>query len=60
MDGYATTEEVAQYLAIAPRTLGNWAYQGRGPSYIKIHGGARRYLWSDVKAWAEARKVVTR
>lgn len=57
MDGYATTEEVAQYLAISPRTLGNWAYLGKGPNYIKIHGGARRYLWADVKTWAEERTV---
>lgn len=56
-EGYATTEEVAAYLAVSPRTLGNWAYLGKGPDYIKIDGGARRYAWEAVHAWIEQRTV---
>lgn len=57
MEGYATPAEIAQYLAISRRTLDNWAYLGKGPDYIKIDGGARRYKWSEVQAWLEARTV---
>lgn len=57
MEGYATPAQVAEYLAISRRTLDNWAYLGKGPSYIKIDGGARRYNWTDLLAWVEARTV---
>ena len=52
----ATRDEVAAYLAIAPRTLDNWAALGEGPAFVKI-GGARRYDWADIREWVEARKV---
>lgn len=57
MEGYATTAQVAEYLAVSRRTLDNWAYLGKGPSYIKIDGGARRYNWTELRAWAEERTV---
>lgn len=57
MEGFATPKEVADHLAISRRTLDNWAYLGKGPAYIKIDGGARRYAWADVHAWTEARMV---
>ena len=56
MEGLATSKEVAEYLKVAPQTLANWAYQGRGPVYIKLDG-QRRYDWADVRKWVEARKV---
>lgn len=56
MEKLATTQEVADYLGIAPNTLSNWAYQGKGPVYSKING-QRRYDWADVRAWVEALKV---
>ena len=49
----ATTREVAEYLGVPPRTLGNWAYFGTGPKYAKI-GKHRRYRWSDVEAYINA------
>lgn len=56
MEPLATKEEVAAFLRVEPRTLDNWASAGRGPTYVKV-GGARRYDMSDVREWAEARKV---
>lgn len=55
LERLATTGEVARYLRLNSRTLGNWAYQGKGPRFVKI-GGVRRYAWSDVQAWVEAQK----
>lgn len=57
MEDLATSEEVARYLNISPQTLANWAYQGKGPAFSKLDGGRRRYDWSDVRAWVQARKV---
>lgn len=56
MDTLATKEEVAAFLRIEPRTLDNWASDGRGPAYVKVEG-ARRYDMADVKEWVESRKV---
>lgn len=56
MEALATKEQVAEYLNVKPGTLDAWAKQGRGPAYSKIEG-ARRYSWSDVRSWVEARKV---
>ena len=56
MENLATTEEVAAYLKVSPQTLANWAYQGKGPEYMKIEG-QRRYEWATLRAWVEARKV---
>ena len=56
MEQLATKEEVADYLKVKPGTLDAWAKQGRGPVYSKIEG-ARRYDWTDVRDWVEARKV---
>lgn len=56
MENLATTEEVAAYLKVSPQTLANWAYQGKGPEYVKIEG-QRRYEWATLRAWVEARKV---
>lgn len=53
----ATKEEVADYLAVHPKTLDKWAGAGRGPVYTKLEG-TRRYDWTDVRAWVEAHKVV--
>lgn len=56
MEPLATREQVAEFLAIEPRTLDNWASLGRGPGYVKVEG-ARRYDWADVRDWVESRKV---
>lgn len=58
MEGLATSREVAEYLKVHPQTMDAWASQRKGPPYIKIEG-RRRYDWTDVLAWLEARKVDT-
>jgi excisionase family DNA binding protein len=50
-----TTEEVATELNIPKRTLGQWAYKGQGPAYLKI-GRHRRYRREDVDAWLKAQR----
>jgi excisionase family DNA binding protein len=54
----ATTREVAEYLGVPERTLGQWAHYGIGPRYCKI-GRHRRYRWSDVEAWVASRMKET-
>lgn len=56
METLATSKEVATYLKVHPQTMDRWASQGKGPRYFKIEG-TRRYRWSDVNAWLEARTV---
>ena len=46
----ATTDQVAEYLQISPRTLDRWAYEGTGPDYV-LAGQQRRYRWEDVESW---------
>jgi len=44
--------QVADQLAISPRTLQMWRYKGGGPRYLKI-GAAVRYRPEDVEDWLE-------
>jgi predicted DNA-binding transcriptional regulator AlpA len=53
-----TTEDLAAHLGKPPRTLDQWRYQGRGPTYIKV-GGSVRYAFADVEAWLDAQRVTT-
>lgn len=49
----ATSQEVADYLRVHPRTLNRWANAGTGPPIAKtLPGGERRYDWADVLAFA--------
>lgn len=48
-----STEQVASYLQVSPRTLDDWAYRGTGPHFSKV-GKHRRYRWSDVEKWLES------
>lgn len=56
MEGLATSKEVAAYLGVHPQSMDRWASQGKGPRFAKIEG-IRRYDWTDVREWVEARKV---
>jgi predicted DNA-binding transcriptional regulator AlpA len=47
-----TEAQVADLMAVSPRTLQAWRYHGGGPRYIKI-GSAVRYRPGDVDAWLE-------
>ncbi len=46
----ASTEEVAEYLGLPPRTLERWRYIGKGPRWASM-GRHVRYSWSDIEAW---------
>ncbi|WAL64464.1 helix-turn-helix domain-containing protein [Amycolatopsis cynarae] len=43
-------KEVAEDIGVSPATLAQWAYQGRGPKYIRV-GKFAKYRWSDVESW---------
>jgi excisionase family DNA binding protein len=52
-----TTEEVAEYLGVSPRTLENWRYRGGGPRWIRIgaNGASVRYDAADVQTYLTER-----
>lgn len=56
MEGLATPKELAEYLNVKEQTLRNWAHQGRGPAFVMVEG-ARRYRWTDVRDYLDARTV---
>lgn len=56
MEGLATPKELAEYLKVKEQTLRMWASKGRGPAWVMVEG-VRRYRWSDVQAYLDARKV---
>ncbi len=45
-----TTEEVADWLQVAPKTLRNWRSAGIGPTALKLHSVVR-YDRAAVEAW---------
>lgn len=47
------TQQAADILNVAVRTLSNWRSTGKSPRYIKV-GRCVRYRVSDLKAWMEA------
>ena len=53
MQKLLTPHEVAPALGVPPRTLDQWAYLGKGPTYIKV-GRHRRYRLEDVESWLKA------
>jgi excisionase family DNA binding protein len=50
----ATSDDVAEYLVVSPRTLDDWASRGTGPVFARV-GGQRRYRWQDVENWVDER-----
>ncbi len=50
-----TPQDLADLAHIPIRTLDNWAYQNKGPTYIRV-GRHRRYLPADVDAWLAANR----
>jgi len=44
-------------LGVEPKTLANWRYLGKGPSYIKISPRCIRYRVVDLINYLEKRKV---
>jgi len=37
-DGRMTREDAARYLGHQPKTLAQWALQGKGPQFVKVGG----------------------
>lgn len=56
MDKLITSEELSEALGVPTRTLDQWAYLGKGPTYIKV-GRHRRYRTEDVESWLHANRV---
>jgi DNA-binding transcriptional MerR regulator len=56
VEDLATPEEVAAYLGVKPQTLAVWVTRKVGPPFIKIEG-RRRYRWSDIREYVDARTV---
>jgi excisionase family DNA binding protein len=53
-----TSADVSDRLLVPTRTLDQWAYQHKGPAYIRV-GRHRRYRLEDVEAWLDAHTVET-
>ena len=52
---WATPAEISAWLGVSVRTLAEWRKCKRGPRFVH-EGRTIRYLWSDVYAWANARR----
>lgn len=53
MDALWSTEQVAQYLGVSPRTVENWRVRGEGPGHMKMPNNLVRYKPVVVQSWAE-------
>jgi predicted site-specific integrase-resolvase len=53
-----TPQEVARRLRVDTKTLANWRYLGRGPSFVK-DGGVVRYPADDFDAYLCQKRVQT-
>jgi hypothetical protein len=52
LPAFLTETQVAERLAISPRTLQQWRFVGRGPKFVKV-GAAVRYSPEAVADWLE-------
>jgi predicted DNA-binding transcriptional regulator AlpA len=50
---YLTRDQVAKRLGLAPKTLANWASEGKGPKFIRFgrKRGRVRYPAEEFEAW---------
>ena len=55
-DGLLVEREAAALLRKPERTLRQWRYLGRGPSYVRI-GNSIRYRRSDLEAYIANQRV---
>ena len=51
-DGRMTRDNAAQYLGLKPKTLAMWAYQGKGPSVVRV-GGRCFYFKGELDRFIE-------
>lgn len=52
-----STREAAALTTYTPHGLENLRSAGRGPAFIKMHGGAVAYRLRDLLDWQEAHRV---
>jgi predicted DNA-binding transcriptional regulator AlpA len=50
-------KQAAAALSVAPATLENWRWAGRGPAFVRIGLRRVRYRVADLRAWLAARTV---
>lgn len=55
MERLLSQDDVAELLAIAPRSLESWRLRGGGPRYVRV-GRLVRYRHTDVSDWLAARE----
>jgi predicted DNA-binding transcriptional regulator AlpA len=58
-DVWLTTEELAERLHLAPKTLWNWNLQGVGPTPVKV-GRRLLYRVEAVEAWEREQETLAR
>lgn len=44
--------ELADFLGLPERTIGQWRYLSKGPKSIKV-GRHVRYRWADIELWLD-------
>jgi hypothetical protein len=54
LDGTVTRKDAARLLRRSSFTLRNWAYEGKGPKFIKCSNGRYRYRLEDLDEWRYA------
>jgi predicted DNA-binding transcriptional regulator AlpA len=52
---YLNREQAAAFLHVQPKTLANWASQGKGPRFRKPGGRVVLYTQDDLEAWVDGR-----
>lgn len=53
--------EAAELLGVAPQTMRNWRFLGKGPAYLRLGEGERpaiRYLIEDLHKYMESKRIV--
>lgn len=53
---YVNDISAAHRLDLAPQSLRNWRFQGRGPAYVKA-GRSVRYLISDLDNFMQSNRI---
>ena len=54
-----TTDEVAEFLGVSPRTIEDWRRRGGGPRFIRLRGRAVRYRPSELARWLAEHEVAS-
>lgn len=52
-----TTEQAAGLIGVDKRTLDNWRSLGRGPAYLKPSKRVIRYLYADILAFRDTKRI---